>query len=83
MIFVPSGWYHQVNNLDDCLSINHNWINAANIDKVRSFLLLSLGNIKKELTGGWNVFESTDEYDEQCQVKYNPAQGPIYHVEGL
>jgi hypothetical protein len=24
-IFVPSGWYHQVENLTDCISINHNW----------------------------------------------------------
>lgn len=24
-IFVPSGWYHMVLNLSDCISINHNW----------------------------------------------------------
>ena len=24
-IFVPSGWYHQVTNLVDTVSINHNW----------------------------------------------------------
>ncbi|XP_014259233.1 jmjC domain-containing protein 4 [Cimex lectularius] len=30
-IFVPSGWYHQVWNLDDTISINHNWVNACNI----------------------------------------------------
>jgi len=26
-IFVPSGWHHEVLNLTDCLSINHNWLN--------------------------------------------------------
>lgn len=31
-LFVPSGWLHQVYNLDDCLSINCNWINSSNID---------------------------------------------------
>ncbi len=30
-IFVPSGWHHSVENLEDTLSINHNWINACNL----------------------------------------------------
>ena len=29
-IFVPSGWFHVVENLEDTLSINHNWFNAHN-----------------------------------------------------
>ena len=28
IIFIPSGWYHQVENLSDCISINHNWCNS-------------------------------------------------------
>lgn len=31
IIFVPSGWYHQVHNLEDTISINHNWFNAYNL----------------------------------------------------
>jgi hypothetical protein len=30
-IFVPSKWYHTVENLEPTLSINHNWLNGANI----------------------------------------------------
>ncbi|BDA42235.1 2-oxoglutarate and iron-dependent oxygenase JMJD4 [Coccomyxa sp. Obi] len=30
-IFVPSGWHHTVENLEDTLSINHNWLNAFNL----------------------------------------------------
>jgi hypothetical protein len=30
-IFVPSGWHHTVENLEPTLSINHNWVNGANI----------------------------------------------------
>ncbi|CAL8468075.1 g7614 [Coccomyxa elongata] len=30
-IFVPSGWHHTVRNLEDTLSINHNWLNAFNL----------------------------------------------------
>ena len=29
-LFVPSCWYHQVRNETDCVSVNHNWLNAAN-----------------------------------------------------
>ena len=32
-IFVPSNWFHTVENTDDTLSINHNWLNGANIRK--------------------------------------------------
>jgi hypothetical protein len=31
-IFVPAAWFHQVSNATDCLSINHNWGNAHNVD---------------------------------------------------
>jgi glycosyltransferase involved in cell wall biosynthesis len=30
-IFIPSGWFHTVLNLDDCLSINHNWISSHSV----------------------------------------------------
>ncbi|CAI7839580.1 unnamed protein product [Closterium sp. NIES-53] len=30
-IFVPSNWFHQVTNLEDTISINHNWVNATNL----------------------------------------------------
>jgi hypothetical protein len=28
---VPSGWHHTVRNLEDTLSINHNWLNGFNL----------------------------------------------------
>ena len=31
IIFVPSGWFHQVWNIEDTISINHNWFNGTNI----------------------------------------------------
>jgi hypothetical protein len=30
-IFVPSTWFHSVENLAPTLSINHNWLNGANV----------------------------------------------------
>jgi JmjC domain, hydroxylase len=48
-IFVPSNWFHTVENIADTLSINHNWLNGANLgqcwkyvsSEVRSSLLRS------------------------------------------
>ena len=30
LLFVPSGWFHEVENTADTISINHNWLNACN-----------------------------------------------------
>jgi hypothetical protein len=38
IIFVPSGWHHQVHNLDDCISINHNWLNGCCIERVFEYV---------------------------------------------
>lgn len=44
-IFVPSGWHHTVENLEDTLSINHNWLNGYNLkgswEKLKRELLLA------------------------------------------
>ncbi|MCO5565541.1 hypothetical protein L7F22_019215 [Adiantum nelumboides] len=33
-IFVPSDWHHEVINLTDCISLNHNWCNSCNIQSM-------------------------------------------------
>jgi JmjC domain, hydroxylase len=38
-LFVPSGWHHSVSNLEDTVSINHNWFNGFNIACCVRFLL--------------------------------------------
>ncbi|KAB2633332.1 jmjC domain-containing protein 4 [Pyrus ussuriensis x Pyrus communis] len=37
IIFVLSGWYHQVHNLEDRISINHNWFNAYNLHRMEYY----------------------------------------------
>ncbi|KAL7568738.1 hypothetical protein ACA910_021731 [Epithemia clementina (nom. ined.)] len=53
-IFVPSRWHHTVENIEDTLSINHNWLNRANfhfsLDKLRSEVE-ALQNVAREETG--------------------------------
>lgn len=38
VLFVPSGWMHQVQNIEDCVSINHNFITTCSIAASWSYL---------------------------------------------
>ncbi|XP_031119088.1 2-oxoglutarate and iron-dependent oxygenase JMJD4 isoform X2 [Ipomoea triloba] len=63
LIFVPSGWYHQVENLEDTISINHNWFNAYNLSCVWDLLLrdyLEAQECIEDLKG-------CDDFEELCQ----------------
>ncbi|XP_053605927.1 2-oxoglutarate and iron-dependent oxygenase JMJD4 homolog [Plodia interpunctella] len=73
-IFVPSGWFHQVLNLLDTISINHNWINACNIDHVWEALQCSLTSVEKEI----EEFRDTPEYYSQCQLILKSLFGMDY-----
>ena len=65
VIFVPSGWYHQVENLTDTLSINHNWFNATNIQFVWEQLYSEMIKVQKEMQ---DCFEkNNEEWKEMCQ----------------
>ncbi|KFM67259.1 hypothetical protein X975_20920, partial [Stegodyphus mimosarum] len=50
IIFVPSGWYHQVHNLEDTISINHNWFNGCNILHIWDCLHLAAIDVEKEIS---------------------------------
>nr|XP_016512716.1 PREDICTED: jmjC domain-containing protein 4-like [Nicotiana tabacum] len=63
VIFVPSGWYHQVHNLEDTISINHNWFNGYNLSWVWDLLL-------KDYTEASDYIEDLkgcDDFEELCQ----------------
>ena len=65
IIFVPSGWYHQVYNIADTLSINHNWFNATNLEFVWEQLKYELSRVQEEIK---DCFEENDEeWKETCQ----------------
>ena len=70
VIFVPSGWHHQVTNLEDTVSINHNWFNGTNIEEVVVRLEAELKKVQKELSDckgeGW---------DQMCQQLLRDSYG--------
>ncbi|KAJ1350468.1 hypothetical protein KIN20_006264 [Parelaphostrongylus tenuis] len=67
IVFVPANWYHQVHNLEDTISINHNSINASNVYLVYAFLCRRLMDVKKEIGHLSNLF-TKEEMIEQEQV---------------
>lgn len=62
-IFVPSGWYHQVENLEDTISINHNWLNGCNVRLCWYHLKASLADVQNEISDCMDM----EGWDLQCQ----------------
>ena len=48
-LFVPSGWHHTVENIDDTLSVNSNWCNGNNVAWCFSDLVRSSKGMKTML----------------------------------
>lgn len=72
-IFVPSMWYHTVENMDDVISINHNWISTSSI--MNSFRYLEEERKKAEelIEDCKAMCSSPDEFEALVQrnVKMN------------
>lgn len=64
IIFVPSGWYHQVHNLEDTISINHNWFNAYNLSWVWNLLLRDYNEAKEYIE---DIRDICDDFEGLCQ----------------
>jgi hypothetical protein len=65
LVIVPSGWYHQVHNLEQTLSINHNIINAHALNNLRTFASQEHQRVCQSLQDIKNIL-SKEEFDTQC-----------------
>lgn len=71
IIFVPSGWYHQVHNITDVFSINHNWFNGCNIKLVLDNLMKNFEDVKKEIEDCRDM----ENFENHCQVMLKSLHG--------
>ncbi|XP_055335316.1 2-oxoglutarate and iron-dependent oxygenase JMJD4-like isoform X2 [Paramacrobiotus metropolitanus] len=78
VIFIPSGWHHQVHNLDTTLSVNHNWINAATVGNLWNLLRDSLNKVKQEIEDCAADFVDAHEWNRQCQMILKADLGMNY-----
>lgn len=70
-IFVPSGWHHQVWNLEDTISVNHNWINGCNVNNMWKSLTNNLDSVKKEISD----CQDMDGWLNHCQLMLKSSYG--------
>lgn len=76
IMFVPSGWHHQVWNIEDTISVNHNWINGCNIMNVWHGLKKELSSVMKEV----NDCKDMNDWAEQCQLILKSTYGMDYFL---
>lgn len=72
MVFVPSGWHHQVHNLEDTISINHNWVNGCNLANMWHFLQQELQTVQREVSE-WR--DTMPDWHHHCQVIMKSCSG--------
>jgi len=83
VVFVPSGWFHQVHNLQDTISINHNWFNGCNIQKVVSQLVIEFRKVQQELEDCRNESDLS-EWNMLCQDLLKTSYGMnLYEILDL
>lgn len=62
IIFVPSGWYHEVANIENSLSINHNWIDSSSLDASWQYLTKEY-EIASSMIEDCRAFTSAEEFN--------------------
>lgn len=67
LVFVPSGWYHEVENLTDAISVNHNWFNAASLNRVWEFVAGEHSAVRAAIADLKETFESPEEWEQKCE----------------
>lgn len=70
-LFVPSKWFHQVRNLDDAVSINHNWFNGCNINHIIDSLTNHHKDVEKEISD----CKDMENFTEHCQLMLKSSFG--------
>ncbi|KAI8360412.1 hypothetical protein B0O80DRAFT_371117, partial [Mortierella sp. GBAus27b] len=65
-LFVPSGWWHQVHNIGDTISINHNWCNGSNLDLLLDSICSDLSEVEREIDHLKDMMDE-GEWIETCQ----------------
>lgn len=65
-LFVPSGWWHQVENIGATISINHNWSNACNLKMMSKSLKEDLMEVRHTISDVKDTMEAL-EFEQTTQ----------------
>jgi hypothetical protein len=76
-MFVPATWQHQVVNIEETISINHNWITSSNLDLTWDCLQTEMIAVQKELRGWGDNGDDDDGLDQNMEACENMLRGCI------
>jgi JmjC domain, hydroxylase len=84
-LFVPSNWFHTVENMADTLSINHNWFNGANLELVWRHVESEANSYRSKWTehahfGGANATASTISETIPATTRWEEDVQLIWHA---
>eukprot|EP00940_MAST-03C_sp_MAST-3C-sp2_P000179 g179.t1 len=68
IMYVPSGWFHQVKNLTDCISVNHNGLHAENLKDAWKFLRKEYTDARGAIVDLKDTFDSPDAFEAHVQI---------------
>ncbi|OQR71152.1 jmjC domain-containing protein 4-like [Tropilaelaps mercedesae] len=71
VVFVPSGWHHQVLNVTDTISINHNWFNRFNL----AFVVERLCAAEAEVMDTLDFMQGDDDFRNQVEIVLRAHHG--------
>lgn len=69
--FVPSKWFHQVENIENSVSVNHNWFNGCNVNHVLNSLISHYKDVEKEISDCRDM----DNFTDHCQLMLKSSFG--------
>ncbi|KAJ2772624.1 hypothetical protein IWQ56_001270 [Coemansia nantahalensis] len=75
-VFVPSGWWHQVRNIGDTISINHNWANEFNLRFLYARLKDDMAAVRHALRDAVDM----DGFAEHAQLVLRADSGTDYRA---
>ncbi|CAD6884398.1 unnamed protein product [Tilletia controversa] len=69
-IFVPSNWYHEVLNLTDCISINHNWCNTYNLESMFDSMVEEVEDVEASLEDVRVTLEQGSSKEDEWRTEW-------------
>jgi hypothetical protein len=75
IVFVPSEWYHQVKNIENTISINHNWFNSTNIKSIWNIHRGELKKVEAEISDCKPGCKDEQEWNDMCQSLLRNSHG--------
>jgi hypothetical protein len=76
MMYVPSGWRHSVENLEEAISVNHNWMMVGSLDCVFDCVVDEIRAVEEEMDA-WGITNPSAENNELSRVREDMLRGCV------